>query len=193
MKKDVEKAIEILKRCGIVIFPTDTVFGIGCRIDDEMAVEKLFKIKRKPEERVAPVLIDSIKMAQKYLEPIPKDVVKKLIKPYWPGGLTIVLRCIPDKVPVRLQGRSKTLGIRMPNYGSLLKIIEGVGAPIVGSSANSFGDEAPDKFSKINKKLISRVDFVLTGKCTKKVPSTVVDCTKKPWRILREGAVKLDL
>ena len=193
MDKNVKKAVEVLNQGGIVIFPTDTVFGIGCRVDDKKAVEKLFKIKRKLQESVAPVLVGSTEMAQQYLKPIPKDVFQKLIKPYWPGGLTIVLPGISGKVSARLQSSDGTLGVRMPDHTTVLKIIKSIGIPIVGSSANFYGDKAPYKFSEIDKKLIALVDFVLVGRCGQKVPSTIIDCSKKPWKILRQGAVKLDL
>src|SRR4030043_1719240 len=104
MEKNIEKAIKILKQGGIVIFPTDTVFGVSCRIDMEDAVEKLFEIKGKPEKRPAPVLVDSVEMAQEYLKPVSSEVMNKLIKPYWPGGLTIVLPCLSEKVSKRLVG-----------------------------------------------------------------------------------------
>ncbi|OGH21624.1 MAG: threonylcarbamoyl-AMP synthase [Candidatus Levybacteria bacterium RIFCSPHIGHO2_01_FULL_41_15] len=193
MNRDIKKAIEILKGGGIVIFPTDTVFGIGCRVDNEKAVEKLFKIKGKPEKRVAPILVDSIEMAQKYLKPISAEVIEKLMKVHWPGSLTIVLPCKPKKTPARLQENGKTLGVRMPNYKTILRIIKNIGVPIIGTSANFYGQKAPKKFSDIDKRLITLVDFVLTGRCEQEVPSTIIDCSQKPWKILREGVVKINL
>jgi len=192
MEEKIEKAAEILKKGGIVIFPTDTVFGIGCRIDNKNAVEKLFKIKRKPPGRVAPILVNSIEMAQEYLEPIPKEVIKKLMKPYWPGGLTIILPAKSGKVSAILKGSSGTLGVRMPKHKTILKIIKNVGIPFVGTSANFFGDKAPSKFSEIDKRLIALVDFSLNGRCTEKMASTVVDCSKRPFEMIRQGAVKLN-
>src|SRR3989344_5775452 len=99
MNENIKKAVEVLKRGGIVIFPTDTAFGIGCVIDNAEAVEKLFKIRKRPLTQATPVLVDTVKMAQDFLQPIPGEVVDKLIEPYWPGALTIVLQSRIHKVP----------------------------------------------------------------------------------------------
>src|SRR5580693_4770973 len=96
---DIQKAIQILKNGGIVIFPTDTAFGIGCRIDDEEAIKRLFTIRKRPETKAVPVLVSDLHMARKYLKPVPPEVIEKLITPYWPGALTIVLECNTKKIP----------------------------------------------------------------------------------------------
>lgn len=190
---DVEKAIEVLKKGGIIIFPTDTAFGIGCDMTNEKAVEKLFNLRKRPESKATPVLVDTVKMAQDYLEPISKEVIDKLIEPYWPGALTIVLRCIADKVPSFVRGGSQTLGIRIPNHPIARAIIRGFGKPILGPSANFHGEATPYEFENLNPQLTRLVDFVVPGECTVKQASTVIDCAQKPWKILREGAVKIRL
>ena len=82
--EDVLQAIEILKNGGVVIFPTDTAFGIGCRIDNEEAVKRLFAIRKRSETKAVPVLVSSLHMAQEYVQVVPADVIEKLVKPYWP-------------------------------------------------------------------------------------------------------------
>ena len=191
MEKQVQETIKILKQGGIVIFPTDTAFGIGCRIDNEKAIEKLFKIRKRPETQAVPVLVSSLKMAEDYLLPISEEVVNKLIKKYWPGALTIVLPCKAEKVPDLVRSGGLTLGVRMPASKILLKIIEAVGVPILGPSANFHGEKTPYKVEDINPKLINLVDYVFPGKTSDDKISTVIDCSKKPWRVLREGAVKI--
>ena len=104
MNSDINKAIKILKQGGIVIFPTDTAFGIGCRIDSEDAIERLFKIRKRPANQAMPVLVDSLAMAKNYLRDIPKDAEEKLIKKYWPGALTLILQCIKEKIPALVRG-----------------------------------------------------------------------------------------
>lgn len=188
---EVKEAVEILKNGGVVIFPTDTAFGIGCRIDDEKAIARLFKIRNRPEDKATPVLVDTVKMAQDYLQPIPKEVIDKLIEPYWPGALTIVLPCKTDKVPSLVRGGSATLGVRIPNHVIARSIIRGLGIPVLGPSANFHGQETPYEFGKIDKELIKLVDFVVPGECTTKQASTVVDCSRKTWTIVRQGAIKL--
>lgn len=190
----INKAVKVLKNGGIVIFPTDTAYGIGCRMDDEKAVERLINIRKRPAGKAFPVLVDSIFTAQKYLEPIQEKVKRELIDKYWPGGLTIVLNCIEEKVPSPVRGGGRSLGVRAPNNDRLLSIISRLGVPILGPSANYAGGKTPFSINDINNDLKKAVDFVLDGDSEinpSSLASTVIDCTSENWKILRNGAVKL--
>ncbi|MEK7533945.1 MAG: L-threonylcarbamoyladenylate synthase [Patescibacteria group bacterium] len=191
--EEIREGIKVLKEGGIVIFPTDTAFGIGCRIDDEKAIERLFEIRKRPKTQATPVLLNSVEMARKYLEKIPKDAEEKLMKKYWPGALTIILRCNIVKVPSLVRGGEATLGVRIPNHPITLGLIRGVGVPLVGPSANFHGERTPYEAGDLNKKLIKLADYVVWGDCTLKQHSTVIDCSEKPWKIIRQGAIKLKL
>jgi len=193
MDIEIQKAVKILRAGGIVIFPTDTAFGIGCRIDDEKAIKRLFNIRKRPRNQATPVLVDSVEVAQKYLLPIPKDVIDKLIKPYWPGALTIVLPCKTDKVPKLVRGGGTTLGIRIPNHSTTREIIRGVGVPILGPSANLHREKTPYRFEELDENIVKLVDYVVLGECTLRQQSTVIDCSKRRWQITRKGAVELKL
>lgn len=193
MENKITEAIKVLKQGGIVIFPTDTAFGIGCRIDDEKAIERLFGIRKRPESKATPVLVDTVKMAQDYLLPIPKEVIDKLIESYWPGALTIVLQSRIEKVPLLVRGGTNTLGVRIPNHKIARAIIRGVGIPILGPSANFNGEKTPYTIGDIDPKLVQLVDYVVSGECTIKEASTVIDCSVNPWKIIRQGAIKIDL
>ncbi len=190
MDKNLEQASEIIKKGGIVIFPTDTVFGIGCRIDYEKSVARLFEIRKRPHYKAVPVLVSSIEMAEEYVDKIDPEV-RFLMDKYWPGGLTIVLKCRKEKIPSPARGGGDTIGIRMPNHKTLLKLIKKVGVPILAPSANFSGGLTPLKISDLDPKLVELVDYVILGRCTIKQSSTVVDCTKMPFKILRDGAVKV--
>ncbi len=191
MDKDLQKAIEIIKKGGIVVCPTDTVFGIACRIDNEKALKKLFTTKQRPEDQSVPVLVDSVTMAQEYLLPIPHDVKEKLMDVYWPGGLTVVLPCNTQKVPPLVRGNGYTLGVRIPNHPVTQALIHGVGIPITGTSANFHGQKTPATQEDLEPEFIKQVGFVLPGECYGGMSSTVIDCSVTPWRILRQGAVKI--
>ncbi len=185
------KAIKILKQGGIVIYPTDTVFGIGCRIDNEKSIERLFQIRQRPPTKATPVLVNSVEMAQKYfLSPI-ADNVRQLMEDYWPGALTVVYECRQDMIPPLVRGGSSTIGLRMPNHVTTLALIQGVGLPILGPSANFHGHDTPIEFNRLDKRLLKLVDYVLDGKCSVGNVSTVIDCVSKPWKIIRQGAVDL--
>jgi L-threonylcarbamoyladenylate synthase len=192
MNTNISKAVNILKRGGIIIFPTDTAFGIGCRIDKPEAVKKLFKIRKRPKDQAMPVLVDSLDMAREYAH-IPELVVKKLIKPFWPGALTIVCNCRGKKVNKLIIGGGDTIGLRIPNSKDVLKIIKNTGVPITGSSANFHTEKTPFTFEDLEPELIKKADFVLNGICSNDKPSTVIDITQNPWKILRQGAIKVKI
>lgn len=179
---------------GIIIFPTDTAFGIGCRVDDEQAVERLFQIRRRPVEKATPVLVDSLSMAEKYYtSPLP-DEVQQLMKDHWPGALTIVYTCAESLVPPLPRGGGKTIGLRMPDHTVALELIRGVGVPILGPSANFHGYPTPFSFDALDPELVKLVDGVVEGECKPaRLASTVIDCTETPPKILRQGAVTLEL
>lgn len=189
-EKLLSKAIKILKRGGIIIFPTDTAYGIGCRIDDEEAVARLFKIREKPKNQAVPVLVSNVKMAREYLKPLSREV-KILMKKYWPGGLTIVYPCQTKKLPSLVRGGGKTLGVRMPDHRVPLTLIKKLGVPIIGTSANFHRKPTPYKFEDLDPRLVKKVDLVIKGKCPKGKVSTVIDCSKKGWKILRQGVVEI--
>jgi len=190
MKKDIQQAIKIFTEGGIIIFPTDTAFGIGCRIDDERAVDRLFAIRKRPRAQATPVLVSSISQALPYLDS-PSDIVRHLMKTYWPGALTIITSCKKNKIYSPIRGGGETVGIRMPDHSDILTVITTVGVPILGPSANIHGEKTPFLFEDLDSALVRQVDFVLAGTCKEKVVSTVVDCSVDPYAIVRQGAVIL--
>ena len=193
MNKKIEKAVEVLNKGGIIIFPTDTAFGIGCRIDKKEAIERLFSIRNRPLSLPAPVLVSGKEMAKKYWLHLPKEVEKKLIEKYWPGALTIILPANLSVVPSLVRGGQGNLGIRMPDNELILDIIRKTGVPILGPSANLHDEQTPYSIKDLDKNLIQKVDLVLDGSCALKNASTVIDCSKKPWKILRHGAININI
>ncbi|MGA2911176.1 MAG: L-threonylcarbamoyladenylate synthase [Candidatus Levyibacteriota bacterium] len=193
MNRQIDEAVKVLDQGGIVIFPTDTAFGIGCRVDNEKVVQKLFKIRNRPASQAAPILVNSLEMAKEYAAEVPEAVIQNLIKPFWPGALTIVLKANKQKVPLLVRGGGETVGIRMPNHPFILNVINKVGVPVLGPSANFHGEKTPFKFKDLDMKLVSLVDYVLEGECSIQEASTVIDCTKRRWEILRQGAIQVKI
>jgi L-threonylcarbamoyladenylate synthase len=192
MHLQIQKASNILQNGGVVIFPTDTVYGIGCRLDDEEAIKRVYKIRNRPEEKAVLAVVDSVTMAKEYVQ-ISKDVHSQLIEKYWPGGLTIILPCNVDKVPSSARAGGATLAVRQTNHPVLVQLIKESGVPIIAPSANFAGEKTPTSFTELDPKLCSLVDYVVEGECGGNMPSTIIDCSVKPWKIMREGAVKIDL
>lgn len=184
---EIEKAAEILKKGGLVAFPTDTVYGLGADAFNPRAVERIFQIKNRPKNLPLPVLIAAVEQLSVLANPIP-EVAWFLIKRFWPGGLTLVLNRA-DSVPSHLcPGLS--IGIRLPNHPICLALIRHAGNPIIGTSANLSGQPAALTAAEVAQQLGSKVDFILDGgKCPGGKESTVVDVTREPPAILRHGIV----
>lgn len=170
---------EILKKGGVVIFPTDTVYGIGCRYDDKKAVNRIYKIKDRPKSQPFPYLVSNIQQVKKIADVTP--IAQELIDKHWPGGLTIILK----------SRHNQKIGFRMPNHKELLLVIDMLGVPIIGTSANFHGQPPPASFDELDPKLIQLADFVIGGRAGGGIESTVVDTTVDPIKILRKGAIAL--
>ena len=175
-----EKAIAILKKGGIVIFPTDTVYGIGCRFDDKDAISHLYKIKKTPSGQPLPILVSDLSQVEKLA--LINKTREELIKKYWPGALTIILRSKKNK---------EKIGFRMPDSELDRSLIDGVGEPVIGTSANFHGSKPPKSYEELDADFAKLADFVVEGECQLGQESTVIDATVNPPKILRKGAITL--
>ncbi len=198
VNSNINKAVSILKSGGVVIFPTDTVYGIGCRFDDKKAVDRIYQIKGTSQNQPFPILVSDIKQVAK-LAKISK-VAKSLMDKHWPGALTIILPIKPDLSTYHKPGLKQLhkpglnqykIGFRMPNSALVRLIIDKVGKPIIGTSANFHGHPTPKSYEELDPDFIKLVDYVIKGKCKGGVESTVADATVNPPKILRLGAVRI--
>lgn len=184
--EEIAQAIKVLQQGGIVIFPTDTAFGMGCRIDRHESIERLFMIRQRPLAMTPPVLVSSLEMAEEFAS-FSDDIKKQLIQKYWPGALTVI---VPAKEQVdELVQKDGGIGLRLPNHPTPQALISGVGIPVIGTSANFHGNPTPYKTNDLDPELTKLVDYVVEGACTVCRESTVISCLHEPWKILRQGAV----
>ncbi len=176
--EELNKAASILKKGGIVIFPTDTVYGIGCIWNNNIAITRIQKIKNSSQN--FPILIHS----QSQLHALAKVTgpAQELINRFWPGGLTLLLEG---------KNHNKKIGIRMPKSDIVQSLITLVGSPLVGTSANFHGQQTPTSYENLDQEFIKKADYVVVGDCQLQKESTVVDATVIPLKILREGADKV--
>lgn len=180
-----------LKTGNIGIFPTDTVYGIGCNCFNINAIDNLYKVKQRNYNKPINVLVSDIDMVNKLVTDI-NPIEQKLMEVFWPGSLTIVFnksKIVPDLLTSNLN----TIGIRMPNNKICLDLINKLGNPIATSSAN-IADEEPLK--SINDKLITdfnnKVSFVIDeGYIKNGIPSTIVKVENNEVKILRQGDITL--
>jgi L-threonylcarbamoyladenylate synthase len=191
-EEHIKKAVQILKEGGVVIFPTDTAFGIGCRVDDEEAVKKVFSIRKRPTTQAVPVLCSSVEMVKEYVTDFPEKV-RSLIDRYWPGALTVILPAQLEKTPSLVRGGGITIGTRIPNHASTLEMIRGLNVPIIGPSANFHGDPTPYEMADIDPRLYNLVDYIVPGVCSVKKESTVIDCSEEKFKIIRKGALDIGI
>ncbi len=190
MNNIIEEAVNVINKGGIIIFPTDTAFGIGCRMDDTEAVRRLFALRERPLHQPTPILVASLNMAKKYAH-FSAEIESVLLDKYWPGALTVIASSI-TKIDPLLQ-KNGGIGLRVPNNKTTLAIIEKVGVGILGPSANYHGKPTPYSFDQLDPDLIKKVDFVVPGECSVKKESTVVSTITEPWTIIRQGAVDISL
>lgn len=190
-ESELNKIKEILDNDGVIIFPTDTVYGIACNCFSEKAIKKIFDIKKRPENKPINVLsnsLDKIKLVSKNIN----EKEKFLIDKYMPGALTIILDK-NEKVSDILTAGLDTIGVRIPKNNISLRILENVSYPLATTSANISGDSAGIKISDFLKEFDGVVDTIIDGGETDlKVASTIVRVeSDNKLKIIREGTLKI--
>lgn len=188
IQQQVEQAISILKQGGIVAFPTDTVYGLGACISIAQAVERVYQVKERPRSMALPLLLADKSQIGEVAEPVP-PIAWLLADKFLPGALTMVLpraKSVPDIVT----GGGKTVAVRIPAHPVPVALIQGVGAPIVGTSANLSGKPSSLTAEEVYAQLGDRVDLIIDGgRCPGGKESTIVDLTGEAPVLLREGAI----
>lgn len=186
--KNLKIAANIIKKGGIVIFPTETVYGIGTNGLDEEAVKKLYEVKDRPLNKPISLLVSNFDM----INQVAKDITEmeyKIMKNFFPGPLTIILNkksCVPDI----LTAKGNTVGIRMPDNEIALKLIELSGVPIATPSANISGRPSGIDIEDIKKDFEGKVDlFIDSGKSKIGNGSTIVKVEDNEIKILRQGII----
>ena len=162
------------------------MYGLAALPTDDQAVASLFKAKKRPPERAVPLLIASQAELAQVAAEVP-EVAQRLIEAFWPGALTIVLRRAPA---FRSPAIGETVAVRVPDHPTPRELARLLGAPITGTSANVSGGPEPLTADDVRSQLGDAVELVIDGgRCPGGRPSTVLDCTMDPPRIVREGAI----
>lgn len=184
---DMERAIEILRDGGTLIFPTETVYGLGARIDHPDAVANIFRAKGRPQDNPLIVHIGSLSQVDDLAFDIP-DVAKRLMEKFWPGPLTIALKKKPF-VSDQITAGLSTVGIRMPSHPIARELLSKSGLFVAAPSANPSGSPSPTREQHVLE-MVGRVDgILLAGDTDVGLESTFIDVTISPPRLLRPGLV----
>ena len=185
----VRGAARVLARGGLVAFPTETFYGLGAAALDRAAVQRVFALKGRPASSPLLVLVDGLEMAERVAE-IPSHA-RALIARHWPGALTLVFHAraiVPDEVTAG----GRTVGVRWSSHPVACGLAAALGMPVTAPSANATGAMPPTSADDVVRDLGHALDLVLDGgETTGGLPSTVLDVTVDPPRVIRAGAVRL--
>jgi len=186
----INKAVDVLKDGGIIIFPTDTYYGIGCDLYNKDGIEKLLSIKNEDKNKLFSFIFSDFKNISKYAKV--NDASFKLMKKLLPGPYTFILPAAKE-IPKKLWSKRHTVGIRIPDHSIALKIVEGLGNPLVSTTAsNRLGEPITDTFEIKNIFNIS-VDLMLASSNVSFEPSSVIDLSSEEPIIIREGTGDLSI
>ena len=188
---DYEKIGAELKNGKIIIYPTDTVYGVGGIITNEETIKNIYKAKDRSFSSPLIALISSADKIEEIavINEKNRDKINKLIQVFWPGGLTIILESKKIVPPIMISN-GKTVGVRMPDHETALKIIESAGGILPTTSANISGEVTPRSYEELDEKFKCRVDITVDGgKCPIGTASTIIDMSSENIKILREGAI----
>ena len=183
----VQQAVGVLRHGGLVAFPTDTLYALGADALSAVAIERVLSVKGRQRGKPLSVLVPSVDVARSLARDT-SDRVWSMAAACWPGALTIVVPA-SVKLPAVLTGAG-TVGLRLPGGPVAAAVLAAFGGPVIGTSANKAGGADPADAKTVQRAIGGLIDLLLDGgRVTLGVPSTVLDCTHEPARMLREGAV----
>jgi L-threonylcarbamoyladenylate synthase len=187
-----EAALEIASAAiingSVISLPTDTFYALAADPFNLRAVEQIFQIKGSQDWKPLLLLIDSIDQAETIAQNIP-DVFYEIAEEFWPGPLTLILPAA-NQVPLKITGGTGTVGMRIPNFALARLLVQAIDIPVVGTSANLSAHPACASADEVLRQLGGKIELVLdSGKLNSTAPSTILDLTKEPARLIREGAI----
>lgn len=184
-----EIAEDYLLKDKIIIYPTDTLYGLGGNPLNEEVIQSVFSIKQRDTEKGLPILSNSLEKIREICQL--NDIALRLAKEFWPGPLTMVL---PKKPIIRasLTGSKDTVAVRIPDHEFCLRIMAASNGFLIGTSANLSSEPNPTRIEDISPSVLNRVDLIIDmGKSKHGKPSTIVDVSTGSLKILREGSLDL--
>lgn len=186
--EDIEVIAGVLKHDGIIVFPTDTYYGLGANCFSGKAIRRIYNLKKRDSSKPISVLISNLTMLERITTDRP-DVFGSLASKFWPGPLTLILKAAPG-LPANLLGFSDTIGVRLPDFLWIRSLLENTEFPITATSANISGSEEMSNPEKVIRLFNGKADLIANGGETRGIiPSTVLDLTTPAPKILRDGAI----
>lgn len=192
-EKAIQQVVEVLKRGGLIIYPTDTIYGLGCDITNQKAIQKIYQLRgMKPEKANLSFICYDLSHISDYIKPIDNSIFR-LLKKALPGAFTFIFEA-NNNVPKLLSSNKKTVGIRVPDNTIAREIVRALGNPIVSASIHDEDEilEYSTDPELIYEKYKDKVDLVIDGGYGDNLASTVVDCTSGELEIIRQGKGNLE-
>jgi len=188
INSNISAAADILKTGGLVAVPTETVYGLAANGFDEKAVSRVYEVKGRPEIKPLSLMVPDQKAMETLCEDIPKAAYI-LADVFWPGPLTIVLKS-KKTVPDIVRAGGDTVGLRCPDHPQLQELLHSIDFPLAAPSANPSGEKSPTSAREVISYFSGKIEGIIDGgECAVGKESTIIDLTKTPYTILREGAV----
>lgn len=186
-----DELVGIMRGGGLIAVPTETVYGLAGNGLDEKAVAEIYEVKGRPEVKPLSLMVHDAASMERYCENVPPQAYT-LAKKFWPGPLTIVMKAKPC-VPEIVRAGGETVGLRCPDHPLTLELLEKGGVPFAAPSANPSGEPSPKNADSVLKYFDGKIDAVLDGgECGIGCESTLIDLSRTPYRILRQGALPAD-
>ncbi len=186
-----DELVGIMRGGGLIAVPTETVYGLAGNGLDEKAVAEIYEVKGRPEVKPLSLMVHDAASMERYCENVPPQAYT-LAKKFWPGPLTIVMKAKPC-VPEIVRAGGETVGLRCPDHPLTLELLEKSGIPFAAPSANPSGEPSPKNADSVLKYFDGKIDAVLDGgECGIGCESTLIDISRAPYRILRQGALPSD-
>lgn len=192
--RKIKQVVDVLREGGVIIYPTDTVYGLGCDVFNQKAFERICKIRNtKPEKANFSFICNDLSHISDFTAPF-SNTAFKLMKRTLPGAFTYILRANND-VPKMFKTKKRTVGIRIPDNAIALAIVRELGRPLLSASLKSDDDirEYHTDAYEIHEDFEYLVDMIIDGGNCGNVPSTIIDCTEENPLIVRQGAGIIDL
>lgn len=182
--KRLERIVEILKEGGIMVYPTDTIYGLGCDIFNKKAIEKIYQLKGRDRKKPLSIICADIKEVAKYA--IIQDYAYRLMKKYLPGPYTFILKA-KNAMPKTFLSKNRTVGIRIPDNKICLAMAQKLGNPIITTSLNVSGEAVLTNPSELSKEMQNKIDIIIDSGPLPKEASSIIDLSAEAPVILREG------
>jgi L-threonylcarbamoyladenylate synthase len=187
--KKVQRTVKVLSEGGLVVYPTETFYGLGAAAFSPRAIRRIYRLKKRDRAKPLLVLVSGLEMVEEITRSIP-PVFWPLAQEFWPGPLTLVLKASPD-LPLELTGARRTIGVRLPDVAWLREVVRQLAFPLTATSANISGEKEISEPTEAARIFEGKVDLIVNGGKTRGIlPSTVIDLSGKIPAILREGAIQ---